>query len=53
MIVVNDRIITSMILNKTMDLRKEDTLTEQGVQVGTGNGSHINIHLLSLQNLDQ
>ena len=35
-----------------MDLRKEDTLTEQGVQVGTGNGTHINIHL-SLQNFDQ
>ena len=28
MIVVNDKIITSIILNKTMDLRKEDTLTE-------------------------
>lgn len=36
-----------------MDRRKENTLTEYGVQVGTGNSTHINIHLLSIQNLEQ
>ena len=36
-----------------MDRRKENTLTEYGVQVATGNNTHINIPLLSIQNLEQ
>ena len=36
-----------------MDIRKENSLTKYGVQLGTGIGAHINIHHLSFQNFDQ
>ena len=32
-----------------MDLEKENISTGYGVQVRNGNGTHLNIHLLSLQ----